>query len=101
MSLEACSILNKDGPLYLPILVLIHTCAACAIGPMYELVTQLIFPFKIIFCNLIEFSMPKTTQNIEYLLHLEPKNYKSLSLSFNYQGLSKNIKSVPKFPCNF
>ncbi len=73
MSLEACSILNKDGPFYLPILVLIHTCAACAIGPMCELVTQLIFPFKIIFCNLIEFSMPKTTQNIEYLLHLEPK----------------------------
>jgi hypothetical protein len=28
-----------------------------------ELSTQLIFPFKIIFCNLIEFSMTKTTQN--------------------------------------
>jgi hypothetical protein len=38
-----------------------------AVWPMrmakYELVTQLIFSFKTIFCNLIEFSMTKTTQN--------------------------------------
>jgi hypothetical protein len=82
MLLEACSILNKDGPFYLPILVLIHTCVACAIGSMCELVTQLIFPFKIIFCKLIEFSMSKTTQNIEYLLHLEPKKLQITFIKF-------------------
>jgi len=57
------------------------TCWGVCRGPKCELVAApQIFPLKTIFCNLIEFSMRKTTQN---------------SMSPTYH------KTAPKFPYNF
>jgi hypothetical protein len=41
----------------------INTSVVCAIAPHVNLLPNYFFPSQIIFCNLIEFSMKKITQN--------------------------------------
>jgi hypothetical protein len=70
-------------------------------GPSVELVTQLIFPFKTNFCNLIKFSISKNYSkfNISHISNL--KISKSPSLNRTHHEVSNNTKNVPKFDYKF
>jgi hypothetical protein len=66
-----------------------------------ELVTQLCFPPKTIFCNLIEFSMTKTTQNSISLTPQVKKFPNSFIRSLLIKGFSIMLRAHPNFPLNF
>jgi hypothetical protein len=57
--------------------------------PKCELIIQLIFPSKIILCNLIKFSMIKVTQNLRF------KNFQITLIKSSHWGLPNNTKSMP------
>jgi len=70
--------------------------------PKCELVTKWIFPSKIIFCNLIEFLMTKTTQN-SISPHLRFRNFQITSLKSYLMRLFQQYSAYPNSPiiCGF
>jgi hypothetical protein len=65
---------------------------------MHELITQLIFPFKTSFCNLVELAMIQITQNSISSHTIGVKIMKSPSGNPTHQGLSKKTKGALQFP---
>jgi hypothetical protein len=64
----------------------------------HELITQLIFPFKTSFCNLVELAMIQITQNSISSHTIGVKIMKSPSGNPTHQGLSNNTKGALQFP---